>query len=95
MLIAAANEGRARGRADGSVGVGIGQAHAFPRETIDVGCSNVRRTVASEVAVTQIVHHNDDDVRWALGLRLRTRAEKQRREDEDVTLHHPLLGADR
>jgi hypothetical protein len=50
-LIVSAHESRAGGGADGSVGVGIGQAHAFAGETIDVRRSDVPCAVASEVSV--------------------------------------------
>lgn len=90
LRVVPADQGGTGGRADRAIGVGVGQADAFAGEAVDVGCADIRRAVAADVAVPQIVHHDEDDVRRALGRHLGARAENQRQKDQDSTVHRAL-----
>ena len=49
-------------RADRVAGVGVGEAHAFGCDAVDVGGEDVFLTVAAEVAPAQVVGEDKDDV---------------------------------
>ena len=49
-------------RADGGRRVRGREAHAFARKPIDVRCLDLCRPITAEIAVTQIVGQNEDDV---------------------------------
>ena len=62
VLIAAGDEGDAGGAADGGVCVGLGEAHAFGGEAVDVEGLVFAAAIAGDVGVAEIVGHDVDDV---------------------------------
>jgi hypothetical protein len=62
VLIAARDDGRARGRAYGRVGIGLQEAHAARRDPVDVRRLVLPAAVAGGVGVTEIVGENEHDV---------------------------------
>ena len=80
------------GRGDG---VGIGETDSLLRQLIHIRCLYVPGTIASQVAITQVIGKDDDDVRLLLiaCLRLpgshRSRASQRRQQgDGDISLVH-------
>ena len=65
-VVAAGEEGGARGRADWGPGVEIGEAHAFGSQFVEDGSLD-GTAVASDVAVAQVVGKEGDDVRAGCG----------------------------
>ena len=65
VLIAAGDQRRARRRADGRIGVGLGEPHPFQREAVDVRRRVVELAVATHIRVAEIVRQDEDDVRLA------------------------------
>ena len=65
--------------------VELRQAHPFSRETIDVRCTDLGLPVAAELAPSEIVGDDEDDVRTARDATFSgrtTRPSKRAREDE-------------
>ena len=67
----------AAGRADGSGDVEVREAHALAGHAVEVGRADARMTVATQVAVAQIVGQNDDQVGQLLGPHCRGRIGQQ------------------
>ena len=66
-LIAASDKAGARRCADRSGNIAIGAAHTGRRERIKVGRGHDLAPVNADVAVTEIVGENDEDVRRLCG----------------------------
>jgi hypothetical protein len=60
--VQAGHQHAARGRADRSAGVGIGELEALRCESIEIRRENLPLAVGADVAVTQIVSQDKDDV---------------------------------
>ena len=43
--------------------MGVGKSHPFLREPIDVRRFNLRRTIAAEISIADVVTENEDDIR--------------------------------
>ena len=70
----AGHDAGARGRADGTGGVGVGEAHATGGEAVDVGSFVEAAAVEADVAPAEVVDQDEDEVkasgrggRWELG----------------------------
>ena len=63
VLVAAGDQRGARRRTDRGVGVRLQEAHALGRQAIDVRRADIGTPVARYVGVTEIVGHDEDDVR--------------------------------
>src|SRR5215208_4463917 len=74
----AGEQAAARGGADGGGGVAVGEFCAAGGEGIEGGCLDERMAEAGEVAITQVIGENEQDV--GFGLRLGSAAgERQKR----------------
>ena len=62
VLIAAGEEGGARGGTDAAVGVGLGETDALGGEPVEVGRLVVAAAIAGEVGVAEVVGHDEEDV---------------------------------
>ena len=71
--------------------VPIGKAQSLARQPIDVRRLHCRRTIRRDVAVTEIVHVDEDDVRTRLGKRDRR---KHRQQDQKEQLLHGSHSSD-
>src|SRR5690349_14685768 len=67
LLIPARDETGACWRAIRSVRVEVGELHALARETVDVRRLHVRSAIRAEIAITNVVREDEDDVRWPCG----------------------------
>ena len=65
----------ARRRADRASRIGVGEAYALARQGVDVGRLDLLLAVTTEMAVAQIVGHDEDNIR---SLRSRGRTRKGR-----------------
>lgn len=65
-----AGEELATGRCTDRLHVVILQLHSIRRQLIQRGCAHVRVVVA-DIIETQVVCHDEDDVRWSAGVRYR------------------------
>ena len=86
LLVAARDQRRPRGRAHRRVRVELCQPDAFAREPIEIGCLDVRRAVAAQIAIPEVVGDDEHDVRpllrgGPLGQR-RNRDHDERREQQ-------------
>src|SRR5262245_34698461 len=67
ILIASGDQCRARCRAVGRIGIGLGESRALKRETIDIWRCVVALPVTTHVGVAEVIRENEDDVRlWRL-----------------------------
>ena len=66
--IAARNQSCARRRGDRRRGIGVGESHAAPRQTVECGRFVERVAVAPQFGPPQIVGEDDDDVGFLLRL---------------------------
>jgi hypothetical protein len=66
--VATSQKSGPRGCADRSSRVKISETHAFLGHTVDMGRLDLGRPEATEVLVTLVVRHDDDDVRRGGGL---------------------------
>ena len=76
-LIAPGEEGGARGAAHRRVGMEVGECHAFLRHPINPRGLDPA-VVRAEVAATEIVRQNDNDIGPGPGRRLRDSCEENR-----------------
>ena len=60
------HERRAGGGTDGTAGVGLGEADAFGGEAVEVRSFDPFLAVTAEIAVAEVVGHDENDVRRAL-----------------------------
>ena len=60
--IAASQQVVAAGRADRRRRVPLGESHPFPRQPVDVRRPDLRRAIAADIAVAEVVGENNDDV---------------------------------
>ncbi len=56
------HQGAARGTADGIAGVAIGELDAFAAHLVDVRSLDRLAAIAAEIAVSQIIDDDEDDV---------------------------------
>ena len=61
------HEDAAARRADRATGVGVGKAHTFGREAVDVRRADLLLPVAADVSPAKVVGHYVDDIRLARG----------------------------
>ena len=57
------HEAHTRGRTDGSDRVSLGETRAFGSELVERRCGVVFAAVSAQVAVTQVIGHDVDNVR--------------------------------
>src|SRR6185369_7043738 len=65
--VGSGEHGVSRGGAGGGVGVRVGEANAVCGECIDVWRVDVRGSVAADVAISEIIGEDDDDVGLGAG----------------------------
>src|SRR5262245_12551634 len=63
VLIASSDERGARCRTDCGIGVALSEADAAGGDVVDVRCPQIRAAVASHIGVTEIIGHDEEDVR--------------------------------
>jgi hypothetical protein len=63
VLIASGDERRARCRTDCGIGVALSEADAAGGDAVDVRCLQIGAAVASHIGVTEIISHDEEDVR--------------------------------
>src|SRR5436190_2463338 len=64
--VLARHQRRTRRRAHCAAGVALCEAHALGSETIDVRCFDFRLSITTQVAVTEIVREDENDI-WLFG----------------------------
>jgi hypothetical protein len=69
LRVAACHHPGASRAAVGSTDVGVGESHPLAGEGINVGGTQVSRSMHAKVCVAHVVRDDDDDVRWTLRLR--------------------------
>ena len=67
VLIAARDQGCARGGTDGGVRVGLQKAHAPGGHAIDIRRAQIRAPVAGNVGIAKIVRQEENDIRGLCG----------------------------
>ena len=61
-LVITRHERTAGGCANGIAGIAIGETHAFPGHPVDIGGLDGLATVAPQIVVAHVVHHDEDDI---------------------------------
>ena len=61
-LVAAGDDGDARGGADRGIGIGLGEAHAARGDAVDVRGLQIRPAVAADIGEAHVVGDDEDDV---------------------------------
>ena len=97
LRVPATDQRRARGAADLTIGVGVGQPNALAREPIAVRRPDIGCAIAGEVSVAHVVHHDENDVRLRNRLArcglgtcrcvVRCRSDHQHRDGDDSGLY--------
>ncbi|OQB91341.1 MAG: hypothetical protein BWX84_01438 [Verrucomicrobia bacterium ADurb.Bin118] len=78
--IFAGQERRARGGTDGAGGVGLGEAHALPRQLINMRGGIKGGSLAAQVRPSEIIHKNKDEIQTGPGLDRNPPKEPQHRQ---------------
>src|SRR5262249_36699415 len=96
LVVPPADEGGARWRAVRSVGVRVGQADTLARQAIEMWRLRVGHAVAADIAISQVIHDDEHDVRLATRLlrapagdlgRLSAHRDRQCGDDEEGKSH--------
>ena len=61
-LVIPRHEGASGGSPNGIAGITIGETHAFPGHPVDIGSLDGLASVAPQVVVPHVVHHDEDDI---------------------------------
>ena len=67
--------------------MGIREAHSFARQAVDVRCLDLGRPVAADIAVTEIVREDDDDIGLLIGACENSVAEDEQGDRSDDRFH--------
>lgn len=62
VLIAPGNQGKTRGRADRRIGIGIGKAHAFFCQFVQMRCFEMALAANAEIRITHIIGKNKNNI---------------------------------
>ena len=57
----------ARWGTDGGTGIALGETHTLTGKTIDIGCLDQFLAIAAQIAVTQIVCEDEQNIRLIVG----------------------------
>lgn len=68
--VGAGEEGESGGGAGGGGAIATGEAEAFGGEAVDIGCKDVGGAVAGDIAVAEVIGHDDDDIGSGAGVGL-------------------------
>ena len=65
------HQGSARRSADRTAGIGLGETHSFLSHPVQIRSLDVFLTIASQIAVSHVIAHNDENIRFFILCRIR------------------------